>query len=115
MMRKYILSPICSAFVVPGLGQVLNQNLVKGIVIMGIVFILIIGSTIHIALTLKSVIQKMPPGLSSPEKILEMFMQQDLHVLGYFIIAFAVIWVYSVADAFWVGLKIEKQIGGDSP
>ena len=115
IMRKYILSPICSAFVVPGIGQVLNQNLVKGVVILGMVFILIISSTIHIALTLRSVFQKMPPGPSSPEKILEMFLQQDLHVLWYFIIAFAAIWVYSVADALWVGIKMEKQKGGDSP
>lgn len=115
MMRKYILSPICSAFVAPGTGQILNQDLVKGLVLLGTVFILIIGSVIYVVLTLKSVFQKIPPGSSSLEKVLEMFMQQDLRVLGYFIMAFACIWVYSVADAFWVGLKIEKRKEDGSP
>jgi len=114
MMRKYILSPLCSAFVVPGFGQILNQQLRKGVVILGLVFFLIIGCTIHIALTLKALFQKMPPGISSPAKILERFIQEDLTVLGFLAIAFAVIWLYSVIDALWVGLKMEKHQKGDS-
>ena len=114
-MKQYILSPLSSAFVVPGLGQVLNQNLKKGGIILGIVFILIVSATIQIAPILKSVFKEMEPGLYPLEKYLERIMLEDLSFLFYLIVAFAVIWVYSVADAFWVGLKIEKKAGGDSP
>lgn len=114
-MKQYILSPVCSAFVVPGLGQVLNQNLKKGGIILGIVFILIVNATIQIALILKSVFKEMEPGLYPLEKYLERIMQEDLSFLYYLIVAFVVVWVYSVADAFWVGLKIEKKAGGGSP
>ena len=113
-MKQYILSPVCSAFVVPGLGQVLNQNLKKGGIILGIILILIVNATIQIALILKSVFKEMEPGLYPLEKYLVRMMQEDLSFLFYLIVAFAVIWVYSVADAFWVGLKIEKHAGGDS-
>ena len=113
-MKQYILSPICSAFVVPGMGQVLNHNLKKGGIILGIVLILIVNATIQIALIIKSIFREMEPGLFPLEKYLERFMQEDLSLLFYLLMAFAVIWVYSVADAFWVGLKIEKQAGGDS-
>lgn len=113
-MKQYILSPVCSAFVVPGLGQVLNHNLKKGGIILGIILILIVSATIQIALILKSVFKEMEPGLYPLEKYLERIMQEDLSIVFYLIVAFAVIWVYSVADAFLVGLKIEKQAGGDS-
>ena len=62
---------------------------------------------------IKSLFKEMEPGLYPLEKYLERIMQEDLSVLFYLIVAFAVIWVYSVADAFWVGLKIEKRAGGD--
>lgn len=113
-MKQYILSPVCSAFVVPGLGQVLNHNLKKGGIILGIILILIVNATIQIALILKTVFKEMEPGLYPLEKYLERIIQEDLSFLFYLVVAFVVIWVYSVADAFWVGLKIEKQAGGDS-
>ena len=113
-MKQYILSPVCSAFVVPGLGQVLNHNLKKGGIILGIILILIVNATIQIALILKTIFKEMEPGLYPLEKYLERIMQEDLSFLFFLVVAFAVIWVYSVADAFWVGLKIEKQAGDDS-
>ena len=42
-MKKYILSPLCSAFIVPGLGQILNGHMKKGVIILSIVFILIVA------------------------------------------------------------------------
>ncbi|MBW1771299.1 MAG: hypothetical protein JRG79_02540 [Deltaproteobacteria bacterium] len=113
-MKQYIVSPVCSAFVVPGLGQVLNHNLKKGGIILGIILILIVNATIQIALILKTIFKEMEPGLYPLEKYLERIMQEDLSFLFFLVVAFAVIWVYSVSDAFWVGLKIEKQAGGDS-
>ena len=113
-MKQYLVSPLCSAFLVPGMGQVLNQDLKKGGVILGIVLILIAGATVQVALILKSVFKDMEPGLYPLGKYLERIMQEDLSLLFYLLLAFALLWVYSVADAFWVGLRIEKRKGGDA-
>jgi hypothetical protein len=113
-MKQYFLSPLCSAFVVPGKGQVLNQNLKKGGIILGIVFILIVTAVIRIAVILKSVFRDLEPGLYSLGKYMERIKQEDLSLLLYLLLAFALVWLYSVADAFWTALRIEKRAGGDS-
>jgi hypothetical protein len=33
-MQKAIMSPLCSGLVIPGLGQIINQDLKKGIIIL---------------------------------------------------------------------------------
>ena len=38
-MKKSIISPLCSALIIPGLGQVINNNIKKGLIILGIVFV----------------------------------------------------------------------------
>ena len=48
-MKKYILSPLCSALVIPGLGQIINHNLRKGVIILSIVFLLFLGGTVKLA------------------------------------------------------------------
>ena len=44
-MKKALISPLCSALVIPGLGQIINQNLKKGVSILLSVFLLFIAIT----------------------------------------------------------------------
>ncbi len=38
------------------------------------------------------------------------FQIEDLSSLIYFLVAFAMIWVYSVLDAYWTGKKQDKEV-----
>ncbi len=93
----------------------MNQDVKKGGIVLGFVAILIVSATVRIALILKSVFKEMEPGLYPLSKYLERIMQEDLSLLLYLLLTFAVLWVYSVADAFWVGLRIEKKARGNAP
>lgn len=108
-MKKYILSPLCSALVIPGLGQILNHDLGKGITVLAIVFLLFIGGTIKLVFIIKSLLNQ-PAGMPyEPANILKILQGQDHASLLWLTIAFALVWLYSVLDAFWRGLKIERQ------
>ncbi|MGD2126272.1 MAG: hypothetical protein PVG99_09345 [Desulfobacteraceae bacterium] len=114
LMKRSILSPLCSAFVVPGLGQIINQSLKKGLVILAIVFGLFVGGTVKLAFMIKSIINQPGFRIDHPERFVEKIQGEGLSSLWYLIIAFAVVWIYSVLDAFWSGKKLDNQIGGDS-
>ena len=101
-MKRSVLSPLCSAFIVPGLGQILNQNLKKGLIILALVLALFLGGAIKLAFMLRSMINQ--PDIHS---------FNALTSLWYLIFPFGITWIYSVIDAFWTGRKLDKAIGGE--
>lgn len=109
-MKKTILSPICSALIIPGLGQIINGNLRKGVVLLAIVFLLLLGVALKLVFLVHSFINQsnissdLSPGLSKTLR------GEDFSFLVYFIVAFAVIWIYAVFDAFWTGKKLEREV-----
>ncbi|MDY7038303.1 MAG: hypothetical protein SV375_19350 [Thermodesulfobacteriota bacterium] len=108
-MKKYILSTLCSAFVIPGLGQIINQNLKKGMIILSVVFILLILGAIQLALIIEVLFQKPEIHGYDSGAILKGLEGEDLSVLWILLIIFFMVWIYSVLDAFWTGKKIESQ------
>ena len=102
-MKKYILAPLCSAFIVPGLGQIINQNLKKGLFILFVVFFLFIVGTIKLFFILQSVIADINSDRLNTAAVREGLQGKDLTVLWIVLGLFAVVWVYSILDAFWVG------------
>lgn len=108
-MKKYITSTIASAVIVPGLGQVLNGQIKKGAVLMGIVFIIFIAGVIKLTQVIKAIL----PGLNldnlNSEVIMERINVMDISVLRVIIWALVIIWIYSIVDAFIYGKKIEKE------
>ncbi len=104
-MKKAMLSPLCSAFVIPGLGQVVNQQLKKGVIMLAMVFVLFLTLSYHLYQVLSSIIK---PGISDPDEppmILEKIMSMEYKLLILLTIAFIVLWIYSIIDAFFVGRK----------
>jgi uncharacterized membrane protein len=99
-MKRSILSPLCSAFIVPGLGQILNQNLKKGLIILAVVLALFLGGAVKLAFMLRSMMSQA-----------ETHSFNALSSLWYLIFPFVITWVYSVIDAFWTGRKLDKEIG----
>jgi hypothetical protein len=114
-MKKYIVSPLCSAFIVPGLGQIINQNLRKGLSILSIVFVLFVVGTIKLAFTIKSLFQGSETIRLNSTTLGERLQGEDFTLLWALAILFGVVWVYSVVDAFWSGKKMENQGEGGDP
>jgi len=100
-MKKMLLPPLCSALIIPGLGQILNQEIKKGALLLGAVFLLFVAGSIKLVFILKSMASQ-SGGSGVPSHMLE---QVDcLMIVG----AFFVIWLYSVVDAFLNAREREK-------
>ena len=113
VMKKAILSPLCSGLIIPGLGQIINQHLIKGGCILFAVFILFVGSlfTLYHLLSAALKAELINPG-HSPD-IMDKLKTADFSALWYLLVAFALIWFYSVLDAYLTGRKLDQpQEGG---
>ena len=110
-MKKYILSPLCSALVIPGLGQIINQNLKKGLIILSVVFLLFVSFIIRLVFIIQSLAYQAKFSRLNSADIMERLKGEDLSFILYLGIAFAIIWIYAVLDAFREGKKIERQEG----
>jgi len=102
-MRKYITAPLCSALIIPGLGQVVNQELRKGALILGAVFLLLVLGSVFLFFTLESLLSQ--PG-SAPLSLSRLVDRMELVLV---LCAFGSIWVYSVVDAFLKGWSLEHR------
>ena len=108
-MKKYIVSALCSAFIVPGLGQIINQNLRKGLSILSIVFVLFVAGTVKLAFTIRSLLRGSETIPLNSRTLGERLQGEDFTLLWVLAILFGVVWLYSVADAFWSGKKLENK------
>ena len=106
-MKKTLLSPLCSALVIPGLGQILNQQLKKGLAILGAVFILFVLAVIKTYGIMKFALSESSLTNLKPEAILQKISGQDFSTLWVILTIFAIVWIFSVVDAFWAGRKID--------
>jgi len=114
-MKRYILSPLCSALIIPGLGQVINKDIKKGLIILAVVFLLFIAGSVKLALMIYSLSGGQGIDRLDSEVILARLQAQDLSVLWFLIIAFGIVWLYSVLDAFLEGWKIDHGREKDIP
>lgn len=113
-MKKAILAPLCSAFVIPGLGQVVNQHLKKGVIMLAIVFLFILTITYELYQLIKAVIKPGFTGTEGAATIMDRIMVEEPVFLGVLLMAFAVLWIYSVVDAFIGGWKADNIVYKES-
>ncbi len=104
-MKKAILAPLCSALVIPGLGQVINQQLKKGVIILAVVFVLILALFYEVYQIVSSIIKSGILDTDEPAMILKEIMSMEHTVFILLIVAFIVLWLYSIFDAFVGGGK----------
>lgn len=112
-MKQRFLAAILSALVVPGLGQVINRQIKKGVILMIIVFILFIVGTVQLAILLTASIQG--GQILNPMDtliVLQNLQHQDLSTLWIIVTIFGVVWLYAVVDAFLGGKKNTGQESG---
>ena len=109
-MKHYILSTLCSAFIVPGLGQVMNGHLKKGLILLSVVFLLFAGVILSLARFIYTNVNGSVLGTLQQDVIVESLRGQILPALSPFILAFAALWIYSVIDAFWFGKRMDNEV-----
>jgi hypothetical protein len=107
-MKKAIFSPLCSAFVIPGLGQLINQDLKKGMLILLGVLFLVIAGIIRLYQMFNVVVKELPINELYPEKVIAELGQQNCVFLGLVLTAFAGLWVYSVVNACLKGKELDE-------
>ena len=108
-MKKQIISPLCSAFIIPGLGQVLNYHVKKGVILLCAVFILFIVGTVNLAFIVNSLFSTENIFNLNTEIVLSELEREDLSAIYTLIILFGCLWLYSILDAFWYGKKLDKD------
>jgi hypothetical protein len=107
-MKKAVLAPLCSALVIPGLGQVINQQMKKGIMLLAVDFVFIILFTIEMYQIVREIAESEVLNIGEPEMIMERTLAGDHTSLIYIFMVFGVVWLYSVVDAFWGGRKADE-------
>jgi len=109
-VKKTVLSPLCSALVIPGLGQILNQDLKKGAFILMLVFVLFLGAVTKLYVIIRALVKtfKTRP---DPATVMDRLGSEDLSALWILLAAFALLWLYSVVDAYRVGKKADHAAG----
>jgi TM2 domain-containing membrane protein YozV len=105
-MKKSIAAPLCSGLVVPGLGQILNQQFRKGLIILGLVFVLFVAGAVKLAFLINSLTRVRDLAEISQTAALS---RGDLFLVAGIAAAFLILWVYSVVDAFWVAFQAERS------
>jgi len=112
-MKKTVVSPLCSGLIIPGLGQIINQDLKKGIILLAAVFLLFVAGIIKLVRLIHAVFRTGHVDLSDPEMIMAKLRAEDLSILWYMAAAFVIIWLFSVVDAYLRGRKIDKSEEGN--
>ncbi|MCU0597568.1 MAG: hypothetical protein MUC98_19195 [Desulfobacterota bacterium] len=105
-MKKSITAPLCSALVIPGLGQILNHHLRKGLILMGLVFLLFVAGAVKLAFIVTALTRGPDLADASQTAALD---RGDLLLLAGIAAAFLMLWVYSVLDAFWTAFRAERS------
>ncbi len=113
-MKKAIISPLCSALVIPGLGQVLNQHLKKAGGILLAVFAIFVAGVIRLYQMLNTILDGIDLKNPDTSLIVERLKAEDPLLLWCLLIALAILWLYSVVDAFLSGRKIDRLGEGGS-
>ena len=107
-MKKSIAAPLCSGLVIPGLGQILNQQIRKGLILLSLVFVLFVAGVVKLVFIINSMTNPLDLAGASP---LAHLRGGDLLFLAGILGAFAIVWVYSVLDSFWVAFQSERSVG----
>lgn len=109
MKKRYILSAIASALIVPGLGQFMNGQVKKAIILMSLVFILFVSGAFQLVGMVLKILRGLNPDVINEKIIAGKLQNMDISALRYILIALMIIWIYSIIDAFISGRKLENE------
>lgn len=104
-MKHSILAPLCSAFVLPGLGQVLNRQIGKGVALMGAITVIVLSLIVKLLLDLSAVMNQvmgsdLNVGAEKLPLLIEGMRSRNLTLLVILLVIGFIIWAYSIIDAY---------------
>jgi hypothetical protein len=108
-MKNRFLAPLCSAFVIPGLGQIINQQLKKGVCILATVFLLFVITTLKLYSILKDVSLQSSIDPTDSNLMMAHLRGQNLSLIWILAAIFAVIWLYSIVDALLGSFRRDRR------
>lgn len=108
-MKKAIVSPLCSGLIIPGLGQIMNQDLKKGGLLLGGVFLLFIAGIIKLIYLVHSIFRSSNIDIADADMIMVRLRAENLILLWALAALFVLLWVYSVVDAYVGGRRIDEM------
>ncbi len=108
-MKKAILAPILSAFVIPGLGQIINRRPVKGLISLFLVMIFFVGGLLSLSKALEDSVASQPATGNTTYSFSQALADADLTLPLCFVGALALLWLLSVIDAFWEGRRLDLR------
>ena len=100
---KTIISPLASAFIVPGIGHAINGNLKKALCLMGITFLLWAGIATLCFFTIKNIIRT--SGSLENTNIMQAIPSSVYVLLGIFFL----VWLYGIFDSVKEAVKDKKR------
>ena len=116
-MKRALLAAVSSAFVLPGLGQVLNRQVVKGFLIMMVFTILLITAILTAFFETMDVMREAAFPIGPGDTILDVFVKglttRDLTGFWAALGLMGAVWLYGVGDAFFYGLRYKPSEEGN--
>ena len=107
-MKKAFLSPLCSAFIIPGFGQLINEDLKKGALCLLSTLILVVAGLTILYHKACIAIRHTPPGPDYLKLVIKKVENTDCTLLWLITAGLVTVWIYSVVDAYIKGKKIDS-------
>ena len=114
-MKKSVSAPLCSALIIPGLGQIINQDIKKGLALLAAVFILFIIGVVKLYLILSDAFQSAAAQELTAEAVLRNARSADFTSVWIVAALFILAWAYAVVDAYLVGRRADAAAGDTKP
>ena len=120
-MKQVLLATLLSAFVCPGAGQLLNKEIVKGWLLIGVSGLAVVSFTINLSSRLNALLASDISQMDAAvvRSAMEEIMKNPPAYFRYFNFFMMALWVYGVVDAF-LGARVrweaeEKTFPGNGP
>jgi arabinogalactan oligomer/maltooligosaccharide transport system permease protein len=111
-MKKTLTSPLLSALVIPGAGQLNNRQYVKGVIMIVVVLVSLSAFIIKICRDVLSIISSTGQDKMSPDNISQLAIQvqqKNAGIIVMLMLLFLVVWIYGIIDAYVYGKKINQK------
>ena len=107
-MKHYIVAPLMSAFVLPGLGQILNRQFVKGLILIAAITLIFLSLLVKVFLDLSVVMNEIIGAdlTLGPDKwglLMDGMRRRNLTMLWVLVAAAFMVWAFSIFDAYLIG------------
>jgi TM2 domain-containing membrane protein YozV len=113
-MKKALFAPLCSGFIIPGLGQIINGHLKKGVLILAALSVLFGLGVYRLYRMVGAALDKAGRVPSDVSAFMERLRAEDPSALWLLAAGLTALWLYSVLDAAVAGRRIDRLDRGDS-